>query len=70
MENLERQENPGGYRDLVGFVTSVVITELSSLSVLQNERKTEIDLESVGLTAKDFFKGLRNRFNKRCTIVM
>ena len=46
-----------------------MITELSSLSVLQNESKREVDLESIGLTMKDIFKGLGNGFNERCTIM-
>ena len=35
-----------------------MITELFSLSVLQNERKREVDLESIDLSIIDIFKGM------------
>ena len=46
-----------------------MVSELPSLSVLQNEYKREVDLESIGLTMKDIFKGLGNGFNEWSTIM-
>ena len=48
---------------------SVVMPKFTSLSMLQNARKREVDLEYVGLTLKDVFNGIGNGFNDRCTIM-
>ena len=43
----------------------IMILELSSLSVLQNQGKGRSDLESIGLIWKDIQNNLGNCFNKR-----
>ena len=48
----------------------VVVSELSSLPVLQNKRKREVDLERVSLAVKDIIKSLCNGFYERYTIVV
>ena len=42
-----------------------MISKLSSLSVLQNERKREVDLESVGLMTKHILNDMVNGFSER-----
>ena len=76
MENLERQKSPEGWRDLVGFesvVGNLVIgcccwpSDIGTLQSLcvANERKREVDLESIDLTSKDILNCLGDGFNKR-----
>ena len=51
-------------------VTGTMVSELSSLSVLQNERKREVNLESISLVVKDHLNGLCNGFCERSMIIV
>ena len=50
-------------------VAGIMISELASVSVLQNKRKKEVDLESIGLMLEDIFNGMDNGINERGGVV-